>query len=110
MSGRGVSTSGVTFSMIVQKPLRPRIWLTGSRALAPGEVAVERRRLIVGVSGAVRIGEDVGAARAGGGLDQQPRVDHRTLDPAGLETIPGRRPGLDQGRAHPVSSEARRAA
>ena len=31
VSGRGVSTSGVTRSMIFQKPLRPRMWLTGSR-------------------------------------------------------------------------------
>ena len=33
VSGRGVSTCGVTLSMIFQKPLRPRMWLTGSRAM-----------------------------------------------------------------------------
>ena len=31
VSGRGLSTSGVTFSMIFQKPLRPRMRDTGSR-------------------------------------------------------------------------------
>ena len=31
LSGRGVSTSGVTRSMIFQKPLTPRMWLIGSR-------------------------------------------------------------------------------
>ena len=31
VSGRGLSTSGVTFSMIFQNPLRPRMRDTGSR-------------------------------------------------------------------------------
>ena len=31
VSGRGLSTSGVTLSMIFQKPLRPRMRDTGSR-------------------------------------------------------------------------------
>ena len=45
----------------------------------------------------MRIGDDIGAGGAGSGLDQEPRVDHRAVDPGRFKAPLGAVPGRDQG-------------
>ncbi len=68
----------------------------GFAPFATLQIGVERLRLLLGQR-PVRVVQQVGPGGARGGLQQQPRVDHRRVDAGGLEAITGGGPGLDEG-------------
>jgi hypothetical protein len=65
--------------------------------LAAIQIGVQRRAL-VRVEFAMRVGNDVRPRRPRRGLDQEPRVDDRAVDPRRLEPTLRAGPGGNQGR------------
>ena len=72
-------------------------------AFASAEVVLQRRFLL-GRKRPVRIADDVGPRRVGGGLDQHARVDHRAGNARGLQAALGLAPRLDERQAHSASA------
>ncbi len=67
----------------------------GFAPFAAAEVGLQRLRLLGGEA-PLRIVQQVGPRGAGGRLEQQARVDHRAVDPGGLQPVTGGGPGLHQ--------------
>ena len=111
VSGRGVSTSGVTLQHDLPEALAAQDVADRLAALAAGEVVVQRR-LLLGRQRPVRVGDDVGAGGLGGGLDQQARVDHRAGEARRLQPLLGApaRPGRGSGSCAALSRLRHRAA